>query len=317
MRPLSTSAGTHPQFVKKPTPSSTALEDDHDKPLSLRMTQGVECGTKADVVGYLMSLVWFEVGLPGGMSVTVGNGGVVSNSSREVGEYSWEMKCIEDVGMEMAFSHSGSEMAGIGRDAVMSMARDLRDRDMSVTTVGMSVSTGVDVLGSDVESDVVEVVLSVDGVGEILRTGVKASMDTAGDSRVWWWVTPGEVRWAWDTLVSTGHAGEVTASAEVHLFDGTATHEVFSGVDMSVVSDVNDVVWGRRSFEDVTDVAIEEVIGGALYVGLTYFGMSEDGFEYAGLEVLEGAPSEELLSDILGRLSIRLIGTIRSVFADV
>ena len=37
----------------------------------------------------------------------------------------------------------------------------------------------------------------------------------------------------------------------------------------------------------------------------------------AGLEVLEGAPIEELLSDILGRLSIRLIGTIRSVFADV
>ena len=36
-----------------------------------------------------------------------------------------------------------------------------------------------------------------------------------------------------------------------------------------------------------------------------------------GVAGLEGAPIEELLSDILGRLSIRLIGTIRSVFADV
>ena len=36
-----------------------------------------------------------------------------------------------------------------------------------------------------------------------------------------------------------------------------------------------------------------------------------------GVAGVAGAPIEELLSDILGRLSIRLIGTIRSVFADV
>ena len=36
-----------------------------------------------------------------------------------------------------------------------------------------------------------------------------------------------------------------------------------------------------------------------------------------GMEVMEGAPVVELLSNILGRLSIRLIGTIRSVFAEV
>ena len=35
------------------------------------------------------------------------------------------------------------------------------------------------------------------------------------------------------------------------------------------------------------------------------------------MEVMEGAPVVELLSNILGRLSIRLIGTIRSVFAEV
>ena len=36
-----------------------------------------------------------------------------------------------------------------------------------------------------------------------------------------------------------------------------------------------------------------------------------------GMEGMEGAPVVELLSNILGRLSIRLIGTIRSVFAEV
>ena len=39
--------------------------------------------------------------------------------------------------------------------------------------------------------------------------------------------------------------------------------------------------------------------------------------EMEGMEGMEGDPVVELLSNILGRLSIRLIGTIRSVFAEV
>ena len=39
--------------------------------------------------------------------------------------------------------------------------------------------------------------------------------------------------------------------------------------------------------------------------------------EMEAMEGEEGAPMLEVLSDNLGRLSIRLIGTIRSVFAEV
>ena len=39
--------------------------------------------------------------------------------------------------------------------------------------------------------------------------------------------------------------------------------------------------------------------------------------EMEEMEEMEGAPVVELLSNNLGRLSIRLIGTILSVFADV